>query len=234
MLDALNAPAAPPATIRREDYRPPDWLVPEISLYFELDPDRTIVRAELQVERNGSHSEPLRLDGEGLKLLSLRVDGKPADHVHEGDVLIVPLTGDRLRIKTEVEIAPASNTQLMGLYASAASSVRSAKRKVFAASLSSRTGRMCSAATGSGCPPKRPATLSSCRTATRSARVIWRAAATGRNGMIPSEALLPVRAGGGDLVANRDRFVTSTGREVDLGIWVRPDDLPGPTMPWRR
>ena len=32
MLDALNAPAAPPAEIRREDYRPPEWQVPEIAL----------------------------------------------------------------------------------------------------------------------------------------------------------------------------------------------------------
>jgi aminopeptidase N len=45
MLDALNAAAAPPPTIRREDYRPPDWLVPEISLQFELGADRTLVRA---------------------------------------------------------------------------------------------------------------------------------------------------------------------------------------------
>ena len=30
----------------------------------------------------------------------------------------------------------------------------------------------------------------------------------------------------GDLVVNRDRFVTRSGREVDLGIWVRDGDLP--------
>ena len=45
MLDAQNAVAAP-AAVRREDYRPPDWLVPEISLEFELDAERTIVRAD--------------------------------------------------------------------------------------------------------------------------------------------------------------------------------------------
>ena len=51
------APEAPPApthvAIRREDYRPPDWLVPEIRLDFDLDADRTRVRATLKVERNG-------------------------------------------------------------------------------------------------------------------------------------------------------------------------------------
>ena len=30
----------------------------------------------------------------------------------------------------------------------------------------------------------------------------------------------------GDLVANRDSFVTRSGRKVDLGIWVREADLP--------
>ena len=50
MLDAQNAPAAP-AAIQREDYRPPDWLVPEIALDFSLDAARTIVRATLKVTR---------------------------------------------------------------------------------------------------------------------------------------------------------------------------------------
>jgi len=51
MLDAQNAVAAAPAAIRREDYRPPEWLVPEISLDFDLGAEKTIVRATLQVER---------------------------------------------------------------------------------------------------------------------------------------------------------------------------------------
>ena len=57
--DANTAPEAPLSpthvAIRREDYRPPDWLVPEIALEFDLDPERTRVRATLQVERNGEH-----------------------------------------------------------------------------------------------------------------------------------------------------------------------------------
>ena len=65
MLDAQNAPAAPPVTIRREDYRPPEWLVPEIALEFELGAERTIVRARLEVERNGDHKAPLRLNAPG-------------------------------------------------------------------------------------------------------------------------------------------------------------------------
>src|SRR5689334_12857964 len=57
--EANTAPEAPPSpthlTIRREDYRPPDWLVPELALDFDLGLETTKVRATLNVERNGSH-----------------------------------------------------------------------------------------------------------------------------------------------------------------------------------
>ena len=74
MLD-MNAAlaAAPPHTIRREDYRAPDWLVPDIAIEFDLDPARTLVRARLTVTRNDAHAgdgpgRPLRLDGEEADL----------------------------------------------------------------------------------------------------------------------------------------------------------------------
>src|SRR5688500_10034899 len=95
MLDALNAAAAPPATVHRKDYRPPDWLVPDISLDFELDPGLTRVRSILTVERNGAHDRPLRLNGEGLRLIELKVDGQPHLHEYEGELLTIPLAGER-------------------------------------------------------------------------------------------------------------------------------------------
>ena len=52
MSDVLEHPEAPAApehvAIYRKDYRPPDWLVPEVALDFELDPERTRVRATLR------------------------------------------------------------------------------------------------------------------------------------------------------------------------------------------
>ena len=120
--DAAVAPDAPPSpthvSIRREDYRPPDWLVPEIRLEFDLDPERTRVRALLNVERNGEHDRPLRLDGDHLRLLSVKVDGAEATHRMDGEQLVVDVTGDRPTVETEVEISPVANTKLMGLYAS--------------------------------------------------------------------------------------------------------------------
>ena len=82
-MDARSIPEEPRspahATIRREDYRPPDWLVPRIELDFVLDPAATRVRSKLTVTRNGAHDRPLRLDGDGLTLLRVAVDGGDAN-----------------------------------------------------------------------------------------------------------------------------------------------------------
>ena len=104
--------------IRREDYRPPDWLVPELRLDFDLGVDRTRVRATLAVERNGEHERPLRLDGDDVKLLSVLVDGTDGKWRLEGEQLVIEIEGDRATVETEVEVNPAANTKLMGLYAS--------------------------------------------------------------------------------------------------------------------
>src|SRR3954453_14494507 len=91
--DARSAPEAPASpthtAIRREDYLPPDWLVPEIRLDFDLDPERTCVRATFSVERNGDQDRPPKLDGSELKLLSVRVDGQDGKWQIEGEQLVI-------------------------------------------------------------------------------------------------------------------------------------------------
>lgn len=226
MIDARPAAALPHVT-RREEYRPPDWLVPEVALDFDLDPALTRVTARLQVRRNGAHSRPLRLDGAGQVPLAVRVDGVAVnDWRQDGDGLIVPLDGHTHLVETEVEIAPERNTQLMGLYASG--------------------GNLCTQCEAEGFRritwfPDRPDVLS-----------IYRVRMTADKARFP--ILLangdPVGAGdapdgrhwaewhdpfpkptylfalvAGDLAVNRSTFVTASGREVALGIWVRAADL---------
>src|SRR5687768_243845 len=111
-LADVEAPAAESpqhAVIRRQDYRPPDWLVPEVALDFDLDTDRTRVRARLQVERNGEHDRPLRLDGDGIAPLNVRVDGAEAAWRMDGPQLVIELASDQATVETEVEINPAAN-----------------------------------------------------------------------------------------------------------------------------
>src|ERR1700748_1202878 len=66
-----------PQLIRREDYTAPAYWVRTVDLTFDLDPAKTIVASKLAIERNTERAaEPLRLDGEGLNLLRVLVDGQ--------------------------------------------------------------------------------------------------------------------------------------------------------------
>src|SRR5579862_1173991 len=115
MTDAHPAavlPNAAPPVIRRLDYKPPDWLVPEIALDFQLDPACTMVRTILQVRRNGEHRRPLRLDGDGLTPTEVWVDGQPSAWKMDGGQLVIRLSGREHRIETIVASAPETNTAL--------------------------------------------------------------------------------------------------------------------------
>ena len=231
MLD-MNAAgfASAPQPVRREDYRPPDWLVPEIALDFDLDPARTTVRARLTVVRNGSHDRPLRLDGDGLALVSVGVDGEPLGHDFwrmDGDVLIVDLDGSSHVVETVVDIAPAANSQLMGLYASG--------------------GILCTQCEAEGFRritffPDRPDVLSRYRVTLRADKAAYPVLLSngdlvaqgddegGRHWAewhdpFPKPSYL-FAAVAGDLSAARDNFINLSGREVQLAIWVREADLP--------
>ncbi|MFZ5748249.1 MAG: aminopeptidase N [Pseudomonadota bacterium] len=226
MADVQDSTQGPRIT-RREDYRAPDWLVPEIALDFDLDVSVTRVRATLWVERNGDHDRPLRLDGDGLEPLAVRVDGVEAQGwTMDGPALVIPLAGREHRIETEVRIAPDRNTQLQGLYAS--------------------QGMLCTQCEAEGFRritffPDRPDVLSryQVRMAGDRARfpvllsngdpVASGELAGGRHWAewhdpFPKPSYLFALVAG-DLVANRGSFTTRSGRQVQLGIWVREPDL---------
>ena len=235
MVDARPTHAHPPPQIKREDYRPPDWLVPEISLEFELGAERTIVTARLEVERAGDHGRQLVLDAEGLVLHRVAVDGEPVNYWFEDDVLKIPISGTRATVETICEIAPRANTQLMGLYESG--------------------GMLCTQCEAEGFRritpfADRPDILSRYRV-----KMIADAArfpvllangdpvASGKlddgrhwaewHDPFPKPCYLFALVAG-DLVANRDNFITRSGREVELGIWVRGRrHRAGPSMRWR-
>ncbi|TPL01888.1 MULTISPECIES: aminopeptidase N [unclassified Mesorhizobium] len=108
-----------------EDYRPCDYLIPSTSLDFRLSPDATHVTALLTIERREgvAASAPLVLDGDGLTLLGIAVDGHtlPAsDYEATPDRLTIlkPPAAQRFELRLETEIAPSRNEALMGLYRS--------------------------------------------------------------------------------------------------------------------
>ncbi|HWL75902.1 MAG TPA: aminopeptidase N, partial [Burkholderiaceae bacterium] len=112
-------------TIRRADYRPPDFLLDHVALEFDLDPKLTYVTATLDVRRNPlvGGAAPLRLDGEDLELALIAVDGHalPASAYQvrdDGLTLRLRTQSNRFQLKTVVRIDPSKNTELMGLFVS--------------------------------------------------------------------------------------------------------------------
>ena len=227
MTDASSTPAIP-VTIHRGDYRPPDWQVPDIALDFALAVDATRVAAALSVVRQADSPVPLVLRGDGLTPAAVRVDGEGwNDWRMDGADLIVDL-GDRTAATVEVDtlIHPASNTQLMGLYAS--------------------NGMLCTQCEAEGFRriifhPDRPDVLSRYKVRMEGDKAAFPILLSNGNCIAKGDG-----AGGnhwalwedpwpkpsylfalvaGDLVVNRDSFTTMSGREVELGIWVRDGDL---------
>jgi aminopeptidase N len=110
-----------PRPVRLKDYRPPDWLIETVDLDVSLDPTATTVRAKLKLRPNGAGlPAPLILDGEDLKLRSLALDGKPlanGSFIATPDGLTIAQPPHRpFELEIETIIDPAANTQLMGLY----------------------------------------------------------------------------------------------------------------------
>ena len=115
----MRTEAPPP--VKLSDYRPPAFLIDEVRLDIMLEPGATRVRARLSIRRDGSHAEPLKLNGERLKPVSVALDGRvlaPSEHSIDDEWLTVPNVPDAFVLETEVEIDPAGNTALEGLYLS--------------------------------------------------------------------------------------------------------------------
>ena len=110
--------------VRLVDYRPPDWLVDAVELDVSLDPTATRVRATLALKPNPTSAAPsaLVLDGEQLKLTSLKLDGvtlPDGQYVATGDRLTIAQPPQRsFRLEIETVVDPSANTELLGLYRS--------------------------------------------------------------------------------------------------------------------
>jgi len=226
MTDASSTPAVP-VTIYRGDYRPPEWQIPDIALDFALGINATKVSAALSVVRDAEAPTPLLLRGDGLTPAAVRVDGEVwNDWRIDGSDLIVDL-GERTAALVEIDtvIDPAANTQLSGLYASG--------------------GLLCTQCEAEGFRritfhPDRPDVLSRYKVRMEGDKAAFPILLSNGNCIEQGEGeggnhwalwedpwpkpsyLFALVAG--DLVVNRDSFTTMSGRDVDLGIWVRGGD----------
>ena len=113
-----------PKTIYLKDYAPPPFLISSIDLDVDIRDEHTLVRATLALARNpksAATQAPLMLDGDELELVSVALDGRtltPADYALTAESLCISAVPERFKLETVSRIRPQKNTRLEGLYAS--------------------------------------------------------------------------------------------------------------------
>jgi aminopeptidase N len=222
----LDAPMQP---TRRLDYRPPAFLVDRVELQFDLHPAATTVTARLELRRNpahGDHTAPLHLDGEAT-LLSLKLDGQDVEtqrYRQDAQGLTVFDVPDAAVLDVATRIDPAANTDLSGLYVSGGAFFTQCEAEGFRriTYFPDRPDVMARYAVTITAAGDVPVLLSngnpdgSGRTADGRHWARW-------DDPHPKPSYLFALVAG-DLVSVRDHFITASGREVALGIWVRRGD----------
>ena len=211
-----------PQAIRLADYQPFSHILSQVTLMFTLSPDATRVVARMEFAPNparpGHHD--LRLDGENLTLIACKLNGQPIAVTPDALGLTIPahlLPVVNFTLETEVEIAPARNTALEGLYMS--------------------NGMYCTQCEAEGFRkitfyPDRPDVMArfSVRLQADLPVLLSNGNPAGQGAgwaqwddPWPKPAYLFALVAG-DLVAHEGRFTTASGRDVALNIWVRPGD----------
>ncbi|MCP4492540.1 MAG: aminopeptidase N [Gammaproteobacteria bacterium] len=105
------------------EYRASDFEINQTHLIFDLAEKLTRVKSQLEIRRQcDDENAPLKLDGVGLELISVSIDGKAlsaGQYQLDAEQMIIPHVPDVFLFECEVFINPAANTRLEGLYLSA-------------------------------------------------------------------------------------------------------------------
>jgi len=87
----------------------PEWTTDHIDIRMDLDPTEVLVRSILSLRRVGSDGadSELSLDGDGLNLLELRVDGEKVceEDIHVGPLGLLVNLGHRTNALVETQVA---------------------------------------------------------------------------------------------------------------------------------
>jgi len=121
MLENDLSPVASPKTVYLKDYQPPKFWIKQVRLNFDLGKNSTQVVAELDLIRNGDHTEALVLDGEKFTLLSLHIDQtllEQDQYMTTNETLIIHSVPEVFTLTIKTVLEPHLNTELSGLYQS--------------------------------------------------------------------------------------------------------------------
>lgn len=217
-------------TIRLADYRPPEFLVDTVTLTLRLAAETTTVIAHLHIRRapGAPDGASLVLDGEALDLRAIRLDGAdlaPDRYRLDTDHLTILDPPDAFTLETTTLINPASNTTLSGLYVSGGNFYTQCEAEGFR--------RITFFPDRPDVMARYHVTLIADRTTAPILLANGNPVAQGENDdgthwatwddPHPKPCYLFALVAG-DLIAVRDRFVTQSGREIQLAIWVRRGD----------
>ncbi|MEA3274981.1 MAG: M1 family aminopeptidase, partial [Pseudomonadota bacterium] len=221
-----------PTAVHLKDYRPPEFLVDRVDLRFDLDADTTRVEAALELRRNPAAVRgdgDLRLSGERLELEYVAIDGRdlaPGEYRVDRESLTLHRVPDRFRLGSRVCVKPAQNTALEGLYLSGDMLCTQCEAEGFRriTYFLDRPDIMARYRTTMVADKARYSVLLSNGNPVES-----RDLADGRHlarweDPFPKPSYLFALVAG-NLRAVQDRFVTASGREIDLRIYVEPENL---------
>ena len=107
--------------VRRADYAAPAYIIRTVELNFDLDPAKTLVASQMQIERAaGQPHQSLRLHGEGLTPLRVLADGQSVAFRNDNGDLVIdnPPAAAQFTLEIRNTVAPDKNTALSGLYTS--------------------------------------------------------------------------------------------------------------------
>ncbi|WP_111731736.1 aminopeptidase N [Roseovarius amoyensis] len=209
---------AAPQTIHLTDYSPFGYRIDKVALTFRLAPHATRVISHIEFRPNPDTADRrFFLHGEGLRLISAMIDGQPVTPEITPEGLTCTVPDAPFVWQAEVEIDPAANTALEGLYMS--------------------SGMYCTQCEAEGFRkityyPDRPDVMAPFDVRIEGdAKVLLSNGNPGATGPgfaewhdpWPKPAYLFALVAG-DLVAHPGEFTTRSGRKVALNIWVRPGD----------
>ncbi|WP_064792265.1 aminopeptidase N [Shewanella woodyi] len=101
-----------------KDYLPPAYTITHIDLDFNLAGEQTRVIAKSQLVRRDSSQTKLVLDGDKMKILSVKLNGEAIDYVQDETSLTIEADFSEFELEIVTQLDPEANSSLEGLYMS--------------------------------------------------------------------------------------------------------------------
>lgn len=221
------------STIYLKDYQAPYFTINQTQLCFTLAETETLVDATLHMQRNRAshpgHQGALRLDGQELELLEVYLGDvrlAASEYSQDENSLTIHQVPDEFVLKTRVKIKPQENTALEGLYKSSS---------MFCTQCEAEGFRRITYYLD------RPDVMSVFETSIVADKSLYPVLLS--NGNLTNTQTLPdgrhmatwhdpfkkpcylFALVAGNLLHIRDSFTTMGGREVDLRIYVEPQNI---------